>query len=332
MDKIKVGVIGVGIYGEVHVTTYQSLPEVEVVAISDTREKRLDEISKMYGIRNCYTDYNDLCTRGDIDLVSIVTSEADHLGPVLAAADNQKHIFLEKPIATSLEDAKRIIEAAEKAKVLFMVGHILRFESKCALIKREIDKGHLGTIVSVHARRNCPRKLYPTYSRTHMIVENSIHDIDLCHWYTRDRVVNVRAFSRNIQKGQNPDINWSFLEFHQGGIACLETHWLIPDRAGIASNDALQVIGTRGIADVISISSGVSLWKEDGCEIPALSYGTRINHQMHGAIKEELGYFVECVRRGAAPAIIQPNDALEALRVALALVRSSAEGRDIKLP
>lgn len=329
--NIKVGVIGVGAFGENHIAAFQTIPGVEVAAICDPRQVRLKEISKKYGIRQCYTDFEKLCAQKDIEIVSIVTPETQHLAPVLAATRHKKHILLEKPIATSVEDGEKIIEAAEKARVYLMVGHILRFESNYGTMKREIDAGTLGRVVSIHARRNRPKKLFKMYSRTHPMIENSIHDIDICHWYTQDRVVNVKGYTRSIQKGSNPDVNWGFLEFKGGAVACIETNWLIPDAAGILANDGMQVIGTRGTADLHFVPGTLNIWEPKGTRNVHVSYDAFFGGKIRGAIREELGYFVDCVRNGQAPSVMQPREALQALKVALALIRSSEEKRDISL-
>ena len=331
MSKVRVGVIGVGAFGEVHLAAYKTLHDVEIVAISDTRESRLREVAAKFDVKNCYADYKELCARKDIDLVSVVTPEAHHLAPVLAAVGQGKHIFLEKPIATRVKDAEQIMEAAEKAGVFLMVGHILRFENNYGTMKRKIEEGKLGDIVSVHARRNRPRKLYRTYSREHAIIENSIHDIDICLWYTQAQVENVRAFTRNIQGGVHPDINWCFLEFKGGAVACLETHWLIPDVGGIGTDDSMQIIGTKGVADLHFIPAGLNFWTEDGVEAANVTYDAWFNNQIWGAAKEEASYIVDCVRKGAAPTMIKPVEALDALKVALACVSSAQTGRDVTL-
>jgi predicted dehydrogenase len=319
-------------FGELHLETYRAFPDVEVVAVADVREGRLREVAAKYQIPHTYVNAEELCARKDIEMVSVVTPEPLHLAPVLAAAQAGKHILLEKPIATNLADAERIIAAAEQAHVHLMVGHILRFENNYASLQREIQEGHLGKIVSLHARRNRPRKLYAIYSRAHAILENSIHDIDLCLWYTQDRVVNVRAFTRNIQGGENPDINWSFLEFAGGAVACIETHWLIPDQAGIMTNDAMQLIGSKAVADIHLVPSALNLWKERGAESVNTTYDARFGGGLHGAIREEVGYFVDCVRRGEPPKVITPREACEALKVTLALIQSANEQRDVRLP
>ena len=331
MAKIGVGIIGVGSFGELHIQAYKALSDVEIVAICDVRESRLQEISSKYNIANTYTDARELSARRDIEIVSVVTPAAFHLEPVLAAAHERKHILLEKPIATTLEDADKIIQAAATAGVHLMVGHILRFENQYGTVGREIQQGNLGGIVSIHARRNRPRWVYRMILRGHPFLEDSIHDIDLCLWYTQDRVTNVRAFTRNIQGGEFPDVNWAFLEFSGGCVACIETQWLIPDQAGIMTNDAMQVIGSKAVADIHFVPSSLNLWKEQGPESVNVSYNAQFAGRIWGAIKEEVGYFVDCVKRGESPKVLTPQDAFEALRVALALIRSSQEQCDVKL-
>jgi len=332
MGKLRVGVIGVGAFGEAHVATYRSLPEVEVVAISDPRQERLKEVGDKYRVAGRHLDFDELCKRSDIDLISVVTPESAHLAPVLAAAQARKHVVLEKPIATSVEDGEQMIKAATEAGIFLMVGHILRFENKYATVKSWISEGRLGKVVSMHARRNRPKRLYKVYGeRIHGILVNSIHDIDVCLWYAGAPVSKVRAFTRNVQGGKNPDVNWSFLEFASGAVACIESHWLIPDESLIVTNDSLQVVGTNAVADLHLLPSELALWSECGYEAVNVSYDAWFEGQVRGAMKEEIGYFVDCVRRGEPPQIIRAEEALAALRVALALVRSSEEGQEVTL-
>jgi len=97
MSKVRVGVIGVGAFGEVHLAAYKTLHDVEIVAISDTSESRLREMAAKFDVKHCYADYNELCARKDIDLVSVVTPEAHHLAPVLAAFGQESISFWKSP-------------------------------------------------------------------------------------------------------------------------------------------------------------------------------------------------------------------------------------------
>ena len=108
MDRIKVGVIGVGLWGTMHVEAYQGLPHVEVIAVADADALRAEQTAAAYGVPKWFGDYKDLCALEELNAVSIVTPESEHLGPVLAAAAARKHILVEKPMASSTADAEAI--------------------------------------------------------------------------------------------------------------------------------------------------------------------------------------------------------------------------------
>src|SRR5690606_11244699 len=123
MKTLRAGLIGAGSFGELHLQAYQAIPGVEVVAVCDSNKERLGEITGKYQVARTFTDFRDLCRLPELDLVSIATPENAHLEPVLEAARAGKHIFLEKPIATSLEDSQKMVDATSQAGVFLMVGH-----------------------------------------------------------------------------------------------------------------------------------------------------------------------------------------------------------------
>jgi UDP-N-acetylglucosamine 3-dehydrogenase len=333
MSAVRVGVIGAGSFGEVHIATYQTFPDVEVVAVCDPDEPRLAEMAQKYSIPSVYTRFEDLCERDDLDAVSVVTPETGHLEPTVCALKHHKHVLLEKPIASSLEDSRQILSAAQSSSRVLLVGQILRFENKYGTVKRLIEEGRLGKIVSIHARRNRPRKLYRVWgNRVNLMLENSINDVDIILWYVQDRVNQVRAFARNTQGGLYPDINWGFLEFENGAVACLETNWTLPDESGVMTDDAMYVIGSEGTARIEFVPSGLAIWSSSGQEIMNTSYDALLPYGIEGAIRQEVGYFLKCVKTGCEPTVILPEEAAEALRVTLALVESAESRADVRLP
>src|SRR3954465_10655288 len=154
MNRIRCGVIGLGWFGDHHVDPLKQLPQAELTALCTRRPERLDEVARKYGVSKTYTDYRALLADPEIDLVSIVTHVDEHEEPTLAALGAGKHVFLEKPMAGTVEACDRIIEAARSTDRAFMVGHICRFDTVYALAKEEIAAGRLGRLVSLHARRN----------------------------------------------------------------------------------------------------------------------------------------------------------------------------------
>ncbi len=120
MDKIKVGVIGVGFFGRKHAKIYSQLPEVELVAISDVNEKRAEEIGQKLDCKY-FTNYQRLLDL-KLDAVDIVIPDDLHREVTLNAIDSDKHILLEKPLAMNKEDCEAILEAARKTEKKIMVA------------------------------------------------------------------------------------------------------------------------------------------------------------------------------------------------------------------
>lgn len=331
MNQVQVGIIGVGAFGESHIVGYQSLPYANIAAVCDANPARAQEIAARYGISKTYTDYNQMLGEAPLDAVSVCTPEEMHLAPTLAAIRAGKHVLVEKPIATNLQDARTMIEAAKAAKVFLTVGHILRFETRYALVQEQIAAGELGKLVSLTTRRNRPKFLAKTYLRTHGVLEATIHDIDVLLWYTQDRVKRVRAICRNTGDYPNPDATWALLEFQNGAVAYVENLWLNPDNGGIGTNDVMQVTGMRAIANIDFVNAGLSLWRETGYIAPDVSHEPRVRGEMFGALKEELAYFTRCVLEKRPPVVISLDDAVHGLEVALAIIESAKTERDVVL-
>ena len=119
MEKVKVGVVGAGYFGEFHARIFAENILSELTAIVDVNQDRAKNIAKRYRAKSWYTSVHDMIMQEDIDAISVVTRENQHLEPVIAAAESGKHVFVEKPIAHTLEDANRMISTTQKHNVKF---------------------------------------------------------------------------------------------------------------------------------------------------------------------------------------------------------------------
>ena len=331
MERVKVGVIGVGLWGVNHIEAYRGLPYAEVVAVADPAPGRAEEVARKYGIPHWFEDCEPLCALKDIDAVSIATPESEHLKPVEVSARAKKHMLVEKPMAHSVSEVQRMIAAARQADVILMPGHLLRFETRYATVKEMLDNHELGSVVSIQARRNRTKGNFKKYGRAHPIFAVAVHDIDLLLWYTQAKVQRVRGYQRNIQGSGVPDVVWGIVEFSNEILGIIETTWLTPDAAGVFSNDSLQLITDSGIARIDLVDGGLSFWLEKGLYVPDTIAAPRIRGHVNGSLAAELSYFLACVVNGTKPQVVTAEDALEGIRVAVALVKSAAEQRDILL-
>src|SRR5262249_13363850 len=148
--------------------------------------------------------------------------EDRHLEAVLLALANGKHVFVEKPMATTVEDGQKMLDAARQAGLILMPGHVCRFEAKYATVKEQLVSGRLGKIVSVSARQNRAKGLAATYKRTHQALVCCIHDIDIMLWYTGKKVKRVRGYEVQVNEGNGPDLTWGVFEFAEGGLGFVQ--------------------------------------------------------------------------------------------------------------
>ena len=331
MERVRIGLVGCGLFGESHLQAYRAVRAAEIAAVFDTDAERARHIAAEFNIPKIAKSVEEICADPTLHAIDVVTPEQTHLEPVTLALENRKHVFVEKPLALDLDHCAQMIAAAGKAGRALMVGQILRFETKYAMVKDEIASGRLGKVVSMHARRNRPKTLLPRYGRTHPALENCIHDIDLMLWYTGAEVKRVRGYGRSATGSKHHDVFWGILEFDNDALGVVETIWLTPQAAGLMLDDSMQVVGDKGIANVQLVPGSLTYWRESGCETPDVCYDPRVAGSARGALRDELAYFCDCVLDNRMPQVITAPEAKAAVQVALALVESAHTDQAIEL-
>lgn len=166
MEQLRIGMVGCGAFGESHLLAFRAVPGAEVAAVYDTVREKAETAAREVGVPTVCDSLEELCGMEQLDAVDVVTTESNHLEPVLKALRVHKPVFVEKPMALDLRHCQEMIDAAEAPGQILMVGQILRFETKYALLKQELDAGRLGTVVSMHARRNYLKSGLQLYSRS----------------------------------------------------------------------------------------------------------------------------------------------------------------------
>ncbi|MFQ5796435.1 MAG: Gfo/Idh/MocA family protein [Candidatus Bipolaricaulia bacterium] len=334
MEYAGIGVIGTGLMGSVHAKVYAQLPNAHLVAIADVNQERLERVSEALGVQG-FTDYNELLERKDIDAVSICVPDHLHRDPTIVAADQGKHILLEKPIATNLEDAQAIIAACQRNGVKLMVGHLLRFDPRYANVKEAIDRGDLGEIIHISAHRNSPvtegpARYAPGTSLTLHVV---VHDLDLIHWYANSQPVRVYAERvREILKEKEMDDAISaLLKFESGMVANLEYSWALPEKFPTKLDARMEIIGTKGAAYIGAYpEQGMFIVDHEGISSPDIYHWPEVRGKLQGDVREELIQFTDCVLADQDPPVTG-EEALQAVRLALSIEQSIEAGKPISM-
>lgn len=332
MKRIRCGVIGLGWFGEHHVDTLQQLPQAEMAAVCTRRPDRLREVAQKYNVPKAYTDYRDLLADPDIDLVSIVTHVGDHLEPTLAAIAARKHVFLEKPMADSVEACDRILAALKSSDRAFMVGHVCRFDTVYALAKEEIAAGRLGKILSMHAKRNLAKWITESHlQKISSLFGDGVHDLDLMLWYTGAKPKSVYAQSSSTRPHLgHDDIGWALFRLDDGSHAVIENVWCLPDNVPFAIDARMEIIGTEGALYIDNSGSHYTLLTKDGLRYPQSTYWPKVHGLRRGYLKEELDYFLKCVLAGRTPDVITPDESRKVVHAMLMAERSARENRVVE--
>jgi len=332
MDRIRYAVIGLGFFGEKHAEVLSDMPGVELIAVCTRRPHRVEEIAERFGVPRTYTDYKELLADGEIDAVSVVTHVDDHRDIAVDALDAGKHVFLEKPMAGTVADCDAIIEATRSAKGSFMVGHICRFDSRVALAKAAVDEGRIGKIVSMHATRNLPAPISAeVLDKISPLMGDGIHDTDLMLWFTGSAVKTVYAQNVRVRDFKHPDIGWAMYRFESEAVGVIETVWYLPESTPFTIDARMEVIGTRGAIYIDCGDGGLTINDDQGVHKPDTFYWPKLLGKRSGVLREELSYFVECVRRGKIPDVITPEQSRAAVAVMCAAEKSAATGEVVKL-
>jgi len=332
MDKIRYAVIGLGWFGEKHCEAIADLPNAELVALCTRTPARLQEVANRFGVKHTYTDYNELLANKEVDAVSITTMWDQHTAPTLAALQAGKHVFLEKPMASTVEDCRAIVDAARRAQGHFMVGHICRFNPRYAAAKAAIDEGRIGKIVSLYSRRNLPRWIVTDIlNKIGPIIGDGVHDTDLMLWFTGAKVVSAYAQTLNVTGKKYPDVGSTMYRFDSGAIGLVETVWYLPNKTAFQIDERMEIVGTEGAISIHDTHPNFSITDNDGWHSVDTTYWPLLHGVRSGALREELFYFVSGIQRGEPPSVIKPEESMAAVEACLAAEKSAATDQVVRL-
>ena len=327
---LRVAVIGMGRAGLKHALVYSRLPYVELVAVCDLNRKTADGWAQRLAVEG-YTDPDRLLDRDDIDAVSIVIPDHMHLAPLTKAVAMKKHILIEKPITSTIEDALRARELLTGYDRVFGVAHLLRFDARFAAAKRAIADGELGEILGMSFRRNSAvtgGRHYGRFADVHVHV--MVHDIDLAQWYTGSRATSVYARSRSLTLRDigAQDIVFATVEYENGVLAGFEACWTLPRTIPFELHDTAEIIGTEGVVYIDSCAHGVSIIGERRVSSPDSRHWPEIGAGVGGAVQQEILEFVRCIIDGR-PFPIGVEESLASIRVSDAITRSLRTRKEV---
>lgn len=333
MSDLAIGIVGLGRMGTYHLETWEHVEGAQVVAVA---EPNADLAHERIGRRPIahFAHHRELVSRSDVDAICITAPSAQHANIALDAIAAGKHVLVEKPIATTLEDGLRMAAAARAAGVKLMVGHVERFNPAVGKLAALIAEGRIGRVFRAHATRVGPMPL--RIQDAGVAIDLATHDLDIMQFVLGRDISRVYAEGAQLSHPTQEDMIACLLRFGDDGpFGLLDVNWLTPEK-----RREISVIGEDGMLTASYLTQDV-WFTESPTKQTSWDELARIRGDAEGAalrfalrrvepLKAELEAFAACVRDDTAEPI-SAYDGCRALIAALAVRDSAVNSRPVTL-
>lgn len=336
--------IGIFSFAHVHAEGYasvlQTMPDVEFIGIADENIERGQHFAARYGV-NVYPSYEALLA-DNADAVVICSENARHLPLVRLAAEAGAHVLCEKPLATTIDDAREIVQVCADAGVLLMTAFPMRFSTPAVEVKKQIDSGVLGAIYGINATNQgsipeLHQKDQLPFLRRDWFVDKSlagggavtdhvVHLADLLRWYLGKEAVEVYAATNQIIHENRVEVETAglvMLTFEDGTFASIDCSWSKPAAYPTWGGLAMEIVAEDGMAKMDAFKQVMNVYRSGAPHGAYAYWGSDSN----AAMLEE---FTAAIREGRAPAVTG-EDGLRAVEIVAAAYESAERGQPVKL-
>lgn len=333
MKKLKLGVIGTGRIGKVHIATLvQNVPQAEVVAIADINLDSANEVARNFGITSVFSNYMDVINHPEVEAVAICSPTDTHARYIVDTAKAGKHIFCEKPVDLSLEIIKGAIEAVEKAGVKLMVGFNRRFDPNFLKLKQMVIDGKIGDphILKITSRDPAPPPAKYSATSGGMFLDMTIHDFDMARYITGSEVTEVYAKTAVLvdpEIGKAGDIDTAVitLSFANGAIGVIDNS----RKAVYGYDQRVEIFGSKGMVSADNnFPENHQYFADDGIH-RSLPLNFFMDRYLE-AYANEMKIFCDAVLNNKELPV-SGTDGLMSVAVALAAKKSYMENRPVKI-
>ena len=335
--NLRYGAIGVGLQGEGHVKVIDLLPNAELVAVCDVNEELARSVGLKYGARHALKSYHDLLAIDEIDAVSIALPDHLHREVAVAALQAGKHVLLEKPMATTVEDAQAIYDAQQAAGRKLMVNWSNRWMPMFAKTKALLETGELGDPLYIYARLSnttyVPTQMLSWAAHTRLPYWLICHRYDIARWYVGSEAKKVTAVSRSVVLKEmgidTPDFYQATVEFENGVVGNFESCWVLPETLPYMVDSKFQLICTKGYVNVDPNPPVHPVASEAGYRLEGFISGD-VMGEPRGFVRAAITHWVNAVLRDEEP-LITAEDGLHSTRALAAMVEAAETGEAVYL-
>lgn len=332
MNKVNIGILGLGRIGKIHLQNIVTkIDNAEVLAAMNPSLEGQSFATK-YNIPNVSSDADIVFNNPDINAVMICSPSPSHADYITRAAESGKSIFCEKPLDLSLEKIQEIIAITEKHNVPLMVAFNQRFDPDFSRVKTMVEEGKIGDLrtIKITSRDPAPPPIGYIKSSGGMFLDMTIHDFDMARYIADSDVKEVYAQGRNLVDpaiGEAGDIDSGIvlITFENGVTAVIENS----RQASYGYDQRLEAFGSKGMVQADNnLKDTHRFWDEGG------SHKSRLLDFFIDRYEEsylnETNVFIQSLFEGKKPPVTG-EDGLKATMIAIAANKSMAENRPVKI-
>lgn len=327
-DKtVKIGIMS---FAHMHAASYASclkqLPNVEFVGVADDEPARAKTMGKQLGVK-AFASYQDMLA-ADIDAVIVCSENVNHRKHVVYAAQSEKHVMCEKPLATSREDADAIVEVCRRSQVKLMTAFPCRFHPAFLEIKQIVESGDIGKPLGIRATNQgmCPGGWFvdKKLSGGGAVMDHTVHVVDLMRCMLHAEPVRVYAeIDNRMFGGDYEDTGVISVDFSNGAFATIDASWSRPKSSPFWGNVKLYVAGSKGCADMDMFAQKIELLSEKTGKYNYEYWGDNTDLALVKSFAAGIS--------GESKLEITGEDGAKALEVVVAAYESAATGRPVEL-
>jgi predicted dehydrogenase len=326
---VRIGLVGLGIMGEMYAKVYGADPMVQFAAVASANEEKRTRYAQQYAAL-AYGSLEEMLENASLDAVVIATPDHAHFAPARLALEAGKHVLIEKPLTTSVDEADELLRLAARKNLKIQVTYNHRWLSPYYSAKQAMAKGEIGAPISAFARKNdtifVPTEMINWAHKTTPAWFLSSHDIDLVRWFFDSEPVEARAWGRKqvlAARGVDTyDTIQAQLKFANGCIATFESAWIYPNTFPTIVDSFVEVLGAEGHLHMDRKRESLEMSTSARFSYPKNFITQDIFGKLRGAFPSCIEDFAAAVRNDTQPAVTgfdgrQVTAALDAIHHAL---------------
>jgi predicted dehydrogenase len=335
--KIRIAILGAGYIGEIHARAVKNQPDAELVAVVDTLKEKAADFAVRYSIPDIYTSLDDLLKSHAADAVIIGTPNYLHASQAVCSFEAGLHVFVEKPMALTVAEAKLMTQASLDSSRTLMIGHCWRYDTEVNWLRDQVQANHLGNIIrtkgyGIHEHWG-PSGWFTQKELAGggALMDMGIHAIDTVRYLLDDPdPLSVYAMLGTYYGNYDVDDTGILMIHWKGGtVSCIESGWWQPHSDGPEA--ATHLFGTKGYGSVFPTQLMLPIGQTEKVKVVENGYEhPRKEHCEQAMYDRQMAHFLTSITRGTQPsssAVVGVTN----MKILEAAYQSSISGQVVEL-